>query len=40
MQQQGFSNQYAWKKFHTQNINNSTSKNILAKLVDLEILKL
>ena len=40
MQQQDFSNEYAWKKFHTQNFNNSTRKNILSKLVDLGILLL
>ena len=40
MQQQGFSNMHAWKKFQTQNFNISTSINTLAKLVDLGILKL
>ena len=38
-QQQGFSDMHAYKKFHTQNFDISTSINTLAKLVDLGILK-
>ena len=40
VEQQGFSDMHAWKKFQTQNFNISTSINTLAKLVDLGILKL
>ena len=40
MQQQGFSGIHAWKKFHPQNCNISTSTNTLVKLVDLGIMKL